>query len=38
MLSLKDSIKQIHYIRLVKDEDILPSLILYCKNNKIESG
>lgn len=38
MLSFKDSIKQIHYVRLVKDEDILPSLILYCKNNKIESG
>lgn len=33
-----DTIKRIHYVRLEKGEDILPSIIEYCQLHKIKSA
>ncbi|MHA1303469.1 MAG: PPC domain-containing DNA-binding protein [Candidatus Heimdallarchaeaceae archaeon] len=38
MLSKIDKEKGIHFLKLETGEDILPSLIQYCKENNIQSG
>ena len=38
MQSIKDEIKKVHIIRLIKGEDIIPSIISYCKENTVNSG
>ncbi len=38
MKSFRDNIKQIHYLKLEKGEDILDSIINYCKVTNINSG
>lgn len=38
MKYFRDNIKQIHYLKLEKGEDILENIIDYCKEVKINSG
>ncbi|MHA2357661.1 MAG: PPC domain-containing DNA-binding protein [Candidatus Heimdallarchaeaceae archaeon] len=38
MKSVSGSIKKIHFLKLEKGEDILSSIIEYCKNNELKSG
>lgn len=38
MKSTIDDLKKIHYLKLEKDDDVLGSIVDYCKKNKIKSG
>ena len=38
MKSIRDNIKQIHFLKLEKGEDIIDSIINYCKKTNINSG
>jgi len=38
MKSICDNIKQIHFLKLEKGEDIIDSIIKYCKETNINSG